>query len=118
MGIAQALLARGAAAWNEGDLDAFMSDYTEDATFVTRREVVRGRDAIRALYAPRFAPGFQRGTLTFENVQTFVLGERTLHVVAFYVLTGLPSGTQRGPTSLVLVRESSGRWRIAHDHSS
>ncbi|HWO90129.1 MAG TPA: SgcJ/EcaC family oxidoreductase [Gemmatimonadales bacterium] len=116
--IAEQLLAHGAAAWNGGDLDSFVADYADSATFVTSRGLVSGRAAIRGLYAPRFGPGVQRGTLSFENVQVFVLSEGVLHVVAWYVLTGLPTGTQRGPTSLVLVREGEGRWRIAHDHSS
>lgn len=113
-----ALLARGAAAWNRGDLDGFMDDYTDDATFITSRGVVRGRAAIRALYAPRFAPGARRDSLRFEGIEVDVMGPDAAHGIAWYVLMRGDSVTARGPTSLVLLREASGRWRIVHDHSS
>lgn len=112
-----ALLAHGAAAWNAGDLDGFMSDYTGDATFVTARGVVRGRAAIRALYAPRFAPGARRDSLHFEQIEVDVLSADAANGIAFYVLMRGDSVTARGPTSLVL-RRAAGRWWIAHDHSS
>jgi uncharacterized protein (TIGR02246 family) len=114
---ALALLEHGAAAWNAGDLDAFVSDYTDSATFVTSRGLVAGRDRIRALYAPRFAPGTTRDTLRFEDVVAWPVGAGAIHVVAWYVLERGGRVTSRGPTSLVLRREG-GRWRIAHDHSS
>ncbi len=112
-----ALLARGAAAWNRGDLDAFMDDYADDATFIASRGVVRGRAAIRALYAPRFAPGARRDSLRFEHSELHVLGPDAAEGIAWYVLMRGDSVAARGPTSLVL-RRQRGRWRIAHDHSS
>lgn len=114
---ARELLDRGAAAWNRGDLDAFMADYTEGATFVTSRAVVRGRAAIRALYAPRFAPGAPRDSLHFEALEAHPLHQDAIEAIAYYVLTRGDSVTARGPTSLVL-RRVGGRWLIAHDHSS
>lgn len=114
---AQSLLAHGAAAWNAGDLDGFVSDYTDDATFVTNDGLVQGRAAIRARYAPRFAPGASRDSLRFEQVRAFALGTGQVHAVAWYVLERGGRVTARGPTSLVLRRER-GRWCIAHDHSS
>jgi uncharacterized protein (TIGR02246 family) len=114
---ARALLARGAAAWNAGDLDGFMSDYTPGATFVTSRGLVRGVAAIRERYAARFAPGARRDSLRFEQLTVHPLAPDLVHVVAWYVLETGGRETARGPTSLVLVRQG-GRWRIAHDHSS
>jgi uncharacterized protein (TIGR02246 family) len=73
--VVRVMMARGAAAWNRGDLDAFVDDYAPDTTttYVGSRGLVRGRAAIRAAYAPRFAPGVQRGTLRFENMEIDVL---------------------------------------------
>ena len=113
----EALFAHGAAAWSRGDLDGFMSDYAEDATYVTPRGVVHGRAAIRARYAPRFGPGGVRDSLHFEDLEIDVLGPDAVNAIAFYVLTRGDSVTARGPTSLLL-RKSGGRWRIVHDHSS
>ncbi len=113
----RALLEHGALAWNAGDLDGFMADYAADATFVTSRGLVRGRESIRALYAPRFAPGARRDSLRFEDLAADPLGPDLVHLVARYVLQRGDSVTARGPTSLVL-RRTGGRWRIVHDHSS
>lgn len=113
----EALLAHGAAAWNRGDLDDFMSDYTADATYVTPRAVVHGRDNIRARYAPRFAPGAARDSLRFEGLEVDVVGPDALNAIAYYVLVRGDSVTARGPTSL-LMRKVGARWFIVHDHSS
>ena len=118
------MMTRSAAAWNRGDLDTFMDDYVpgEGTTYVGRRGVLRGPAAIRAAYAPRFAPGVRRGTLHFEDLEVDVLGPGVVNAIATYVLVertaaGADSTIGRGPTSLVM-RRGDGRWRIAHDHSS
>jgi uncharacterized protein (TIGR02246 family) len=114
-----AMLARAAAAWTRGDLDAFMSDYRagDSTTFVGRAGVLRGPAAIRANYAARFAPGAVRDSLSFERLEVDLLAPDVAHALAYYVLSRGDSVTARGPTSLVLRREG-GRWRIVHDHSS
>jgi len=114
---AEGLLAHGAAAWNRGDLDAFVSDYTPDATFVTARRVVRGQASIRGLYEARFRPGAQRDSLRFEDLEVDAVAADQIAMIAYYVLVRGDSVTSRGPTSLLL-RRVAGRWYIAHDHSS
>jgi len=114
---AAALLEHGAQAWNRGDLDGFVSDYTTDATFVTGRGLVRGTAEIKARYAARFAPGAVRDSLTFQLLDVERMGPGAAHLIATYVLTRGDSVTSTGPTSLVL-RRVAGRWKIAHDHSS
>lgn len=120
----RAMLDRSAAAWNRGDLDGFMDSYApgEGTTFVGRRGIVRGPDQIRAGYAPRFAPGYARGTLHFENLEVDLLAPDAANAIATYVLTtrtaaGADSTIARGPTSLVVRRLGTG-WKIVHDHSS
>lgn len=115
--IAQGLLDHGAQAWNRGDLDEFMSDYTEVASFVTQRSVRHGRAAIRAGYAARFEPGAVRDSLSFQDLEVDVISEDAINAIAYYVLMRGDSVTARGPTSLVL-RKVKDRWQIAHDHSS
>ena len=113
------MLAHGAAAWNRGDLDAFMSDYlpSERTSFVTNAGVLHGVDEVRARYAPRFAPGGVRDSLSFEQVETDWLAPGVAYMNAFYVLSRGDSVVARGPTSLVLLRREE-RWLIVHDHSS
>ena len=112
-----ALLAHGAAAWTRGDLDAFVSDYASDATFVTPGRVLHGRAEIRAHYAPRFAPGAARDSLFFQDLEVDVVAPDALNAIAYYVLQRGDSVVARGPTSLVM-RRVGGRWYIVHDHSS
>jgi uncharacterized protein (TIGR02246 family) len=118
------MMARSAEAWNRGDLDGFMADYAPGSgtTYIGGRGLLRGPEAIRAAYAPRFAPGARRGTLRFEALEVDVLGPGVVHAIATYVLTGRTAAGAdttigRGPTSLVM-RKGDGRWRIVHDHSS
>jgi uncharacterized protein (TIGR02246 family) len=114
-----AVLAHGARAWNAGALDEFLSDYdpASTTTFVTPTGVRHGVSAIRAGYAARFAPGATRDSLHFENLEVDVLAPDVVNAIAYYVLMRGDSVTSRGPTSLVM-RKTSGRWRIIHDHSS
>lgn len=113
------LLDSGASAWNRGDLEGFMRDYARGTatTFVTSKGVLRGPEAIQQMYAPRFAPGGTRDSLSFENVEVDVLGTDALHVLAYYRLMRGDSTVARGPTSLIM-RWLDGRWQIRHDHSS
>lgn len=113
------MMNRSAAAWNRGDLDAFVSDYdsVQAATFIGGKGIVRGRTAIRAEYAPRFAAGGQRDSLSFENVEVDLLAPDAANVIAYYRLMRGDSTTGRGPTSLVM-RKRGNSWKITHDHSS
>lgn len=113
------LLDSAAAAWNRGDLDGFMRDYAPGTTttFVTNKGILRGPEAIRQMYAPRFEPGGIRDSLSFENVEVDMLAADALHVLAYYRLMRGDSTVARGPTSLIM-RWLEGKWRITHDHSS
>ena len=117
------MLTRAAANWNRGDLDAFVDDYlpSDSTTFIGSRGIVRGPKAIRAGYAPLFAAGGMRDSLSFVILDVDPVAPDAVNLIAQYTLArrvgGRDSVTARGPTSLV-VRRVEGRWRIVHDHSS
>jgi uncharacterized protein (TIGR02246 family) len=119
----ESMLARGAANWNRGDLAAFVDDYLpgSETTYIGSKGVLRGPAAISAAYAPRFAPGGMRDSLSFELLDVDPLASDVTNVIATWTLMrpvgGRDSVTGRGPTSL-LMRRVDGRWRIVHDHSS
>jgi ketosteroid isomerase-like protein len=69
------------------------------------------------VYAPRFAPGGIRDSLSFEHLEVDFVAPNVVNAIAYYVLARGDSVTARGPTSLVM-RRLDGRWRIVHDHSS
>lgn len=114
-----AMMARAATRWTRGDLDGFMGDYlnTDRTTYVGRSGLLRGRAAIRAAYAPRFAPGMRQDSLSFEGLEVDAVAPGVAHVIAYYVLSRGDSVVARGPTSLLMERHD-GRWYIVHDHSS
>ena len=114
-----AMMSRSAAAWNRGDLDAFVRDYADDmgTTYIGSRGIMRGTAAIREAYAPRFAPGATRDSLHFERVEVDLLAPDLANTIAWYVLVRGDSVTAKGPTSLVM-RRMNGAWKIVHDHSS
>jgi beta-aspartyl-peptidase (threonine type) len=119
----ETMLARAAANWNRGDLDAFVDDYLpgDSTTFIGSRGIVRGPKAIRAGYAPLFASGAVRDSLSFVILDIDPVAPDAVNLIAQYTLArrvaGRDSVTARGPTSL-LVRRVQRRWRIVHDHSS
>lgn len=114
-----AMMQQSAQSWNAGNLDAFMNDYEADTTttFIGRAGVIRGRAAIREVYAPRFGPGRVRDSLSFENTTVDLMAPDIANVISYYRLMRGDSTTSHGPTSLVMRRRDN-RWRIVHDHSS
>jgi L-asparaginase / beta-aspartyl-peptidase len=114
-----AQLARAAADWNQGDLDAFLSDYAPESTttFVDGRRARHGIDFIRKHYARRFSPGARRDSLHFEEIGTRALTPNLALVTARYILERGADVTASGPFTLVMERRPEG-WRILHDHSS
>lgn len=108
---------RAAAAWNRGALEVFMDDYADSATYVGSRGLLRGRTVIGAHYAPRFATGATRDSLSFRDLDVRLVSPELAQVVARWVLSRGDSVASTGWTSL-LMRRTGGRWSILHDHSS
>ncbi|MEN8144729.1 MAG: nuclear transport factor 2 family protein [Gemmatimonadota bacterium] len=115
----QAMMQDGARAFNEGRLDAFMSDYYESpsTTYIGGRGLVRGYDEIRERYLPWFEPGAERDSLSFENLEARRLGAMYSLVTGRWLIHAGDEVAATGPFSLVL-RRVEGGWRIIHDHSS
>ena len=109
-----------AAGWSAGDLGRFMAVYAEDATFVTGDGLVRGRAAIAARYAPRFAAdaAARRGTLTFEEIDFRAIDATHALLIARYRLKFEGKADQTGPTSLLFEKRPGAGWKIVADHSS
>jgi beta-aspartyl-peptidase (threonine type) len=113
------LLEESARGWNAGDLDAFLITYARDSaiTFLTTGGMIRGFDAVRARYAPRFGPDAVRDSLRFTDLEVRALTPDWALVTARYVLERGDSVTATGPFTVVLRRRPEG-WRMIHDHTS
>ena len=113
------MLSESAHAWNRGELAGFMDDYleSENTTYIGRSGFVTGYDSIEARYAPWFEPGAARDSLRFEEVRVRRLGAVDAIATARWILHRGDTITGSGPFTLVL-RHTSGGWKIIHDHSS
>jgi uncharacterized protein (TIGR02246 family) len=112
------------AAWNRGDLESFVSDYAEDALFITPSGTVRGRAEVLRRYRQRYPDRRAMGRLALEvqEVRSSACsgGETaTARLLARWTLEpeGGPAAAARsGPTFLVY-EQRAGRWSIVEDVS-
>lgn len=115
----ESMLTESAAAWNRGDLDGFMADYLESdaTTYIGGSGLLAGYEAIRGRYAPLFATGAERDSLRFEGIRVRRLGAVDGLISARWILHRNGTITSSGPFTLI-VRHTSGGWRVIHHHSS
>jgi len=108
------------AAWNRGDLEAFMTGYwkSPDLTFFAGKDAMLGWQAAIDRYRKRYqAEGRDKmGTLSFSELKIELLGPDSAFVRGRWKLitNKEPLG---GLFTLVLNKKPEG-WRIVHDHTS
>jgi len=117
----RAMLMNSEAAWNRGDLVAFVSDYEDspDTTFIGREVTRGGTAAILARYRRGYPTREAMGTLTFSEIEVRPLAPGLALANGKYSLkrTVEGGGDASGRFTLVLRMTKSG-WKIIHDHSS
>ena len=114
------LLHASAAAWNRGDLEGFLADYADDASFVTGSGLAHGKDAIRNIYRRGYwAGGGPEDELTFRDLDIRTTGPQTAVAFGRFILSDRQTGERNstGVFSLTL-RHAADGWEIVHDHSS
>lgn len=114
------VLAHSTEGWNRRDLDEFLIPYLDspETTFVGSGGLVRGKAAIRQMYATGwFAPGRDPGRLSFRDIEVRMLGGSHALALGRWEVRIPGRETQTGTFSLTLRRTPQG-WRIIHDHSS
>ena len=107
------------AAWNRGDLRAYMDGYLRSPAlvFTSGGNIRRGWDETLAKYQARY--GSDRatmGTLAFEVLSVQPLGADGAVVLGRWLLTDTPVAGG-GVFSVVLARTADG-WKVVHDHTS
>jgi uncharacterized protein (TIGR02246 family) len=115
-----AAMHESAAAWNRGDLDAFLAVYKDESlTAFMAPQITYGLQDIRARYARSyFKDGKPKGQLTYDDLKFRQLGENYVMMTGKWHLTDTASGNkQDGYYTLIWERTGSG-WKIIHDHSS
>jgi uncharacterized protein (TIGR02246 family) len=113
------LLQDQAAAWNRGDVDAFMQGYANSPqTAFVGKTVEYGYDLILNRYKKAYANPAAMGQLSFANVAIRMLGPDYAVVTGNFhqqrIQTG--GGDTGGIFSLVLAKTDAG-WKVILDHS-
>jgi ketosteroid isomerase-like protein len=113
-----AILEAQVAAWNRGDIDAFMAGYARspDITFVSGDEVRRGWQTVRDRYAKKYHSREKMGTLTFSGLTITRLCDDAAIVLGSWSLER-KEDRPHGKFTLLLRKLPEG-WRIVLDHTS
>ena len=114
------LLATQAAAWNQGDIGAFMDSYEKsgDTAYIGAEPII-GYNAILARYRTRYPDRPSMGHLTFSELDVHLVAPNVAIVVGCFTLARAPDAG--GPASgifTLVVRKSGTVWKIIHDHTS
>ena len=106
------------AAWNRGDVDAFLVGYwhSPELTFSGRNGVSRGWDGVMARYKKNYPDRAAMGQLDFSELEFHFLGSDAALVLGHWHLKR-DKGDIGGVFSLVWQRFPDG-WKIIHDHTS
>jgi len=107
-----------AAAWNRGDVDAFMLGYWKsgDLVFVSGDAVTRGWQPTLDRYKKNYATREKMGVLKFSDLEIDVISKDAAVVLGSWALTRA-GDTPHGKFTLIFRRFRDG-WRIIHDHTS
>jgi len=112
------VLAKQNAAWNRGDVDAFMVGYWENDSlmFIGKSGITYGYKNTLANYKKNYPDTATMGKLTFTLIQVKQLSPEYFHVTGKYYLTRT-IGDASGHFTL-LFRKINGKWVVISDHSS
>jgi len=112
------VLTKQNAAWNRGDVDAFMVGYWENDSlmFIGKSGVTYGYKNTLANYKRNYPDTTVMGKLTFTLIQVKQLSQEYFHVTGKYYLTRT-IGDASGHFTLMF-RKINGKWVIISDHSS
>jgi len=114
----RAVLTAQQAAWNRGDIPAFLEGYwnSPELTFAGSEGIVRGYDGLLERYRKSYPDKAHRGELEFSELEIRPLGSDSALVLGRWHLQR-QIGDAGGVFSLVFHRFPVG-WRIIHDHTS
>lgn len=106
------------AAWNRGDIDAFMAGYwkSEKLVFISTDNVTRGWQPTLDRYKKSYDSRAKMGVLKFSDLEFFVLSKDATIVLGSWELTR-EKDNPHGKFTLTFRKFKDG-WRIIMDHTS
>ncbi|MEK7264750.1 MAG: nuclear transport factor 2 family protein [Pseudomonadota bacterium] len=113
--IIRGVLAANAAAWNEGNLEAFMGGYQTgaDVLLVKNTLVTTGWRDIRKSYEQDIAAHGGMGRLTFTDIDVTLTSPEVATVIGRYALAR--GGADATGVLTLVMKQIDGRWRIVQD---
>src|SRR5882724_1975979 len=108
------------AAWNRGDIPAFMQGYDKSAstTFVGTA-ITKGHAEVLANYKKRYPTRAKMGTLRFSDLETRMLGTDYASVIGrFHLDRGADAGGEAAGIFTLLFHKTADGWKVILDHTS
>lgn len=114
----RAVLDMQSAAWNRGDIDAFMTGYwkSEETEFVGASGITRGWQAVLDRYRRNYPDANAMGRLTFSNLEIYVVCQDSAFVIGEFKLER-EKDKPIGVFTLNFRKFTEG-WRIVADHTT
>ncbi|HEX8142147.1 MAG TPA: nuclear transport factor 2 family protein [Pyrinomonadaceae bacterium] len=114
----RAVLDAQVAAWNRGDIEAFMEGYrrSPETVFISGDSLTRGWQTVLNRYKRNYDTREKMGTLSFLEIEIVPVNSDTAVAFGRWQLSRL-AFTPHGRFTLILRRTREG-WRIVHDHTS
>ena len=114
-----AVLKQQQAAWNRGDVEAFLTGYwhSPQLTFSGSNGVARGWVGVVARYKKNYPDRDSMGQLDFSDLEMRFLGPSAALVLGQWHLKRETIGDIGGVFTLVWQKFPDG-WKIIHDHTS
>ena len=114
----RAVLDQQVAAWNRGDIEAFMRGYAQspETTFVADDRITRGWQTVLDRYRRAYNTRAKMGRLAFSELEIKRLGKDAALVLGRWELKR-EQDAPHGRFTLIFRRFPEG-WRIVHDHTS
>ncbi len=106
------------AAWNEGNLDAFMNIYwkSDDLKFISGAKMTKGWSSTLKRYREKYADDSGLGRLSVDKTDVeMVTGDVAIVTGRF---THNKGGVSTGGAFSLVWKRINGQWRIVHDHSA
>jgi ketosteroid isomerase-like protein len=108
------------AAWNRGDIPAFMTGYdnSPDTTFVGT-DVSKGYGAVLSRYRKKYSSQAQMGSLKFSDLEVRMLGTDHACVIGrFHLDRAKEAGGEASGIFTLIFGKTSAGWKILVDHTS
>ncbi|MBC7882152.1 MAG: DUF4440 domain-containing protein [Anaerolineae bacterium] len=116
----RAVLEKQAVAWNQGDVETFMTGYenAETTTFVGST-VTKGYKQVLERYRQRYASKEKMGQLTFSDLEIKPMGCDYASALGHWqLIRSKEAGGNVGGFFTLLLRRTESGWKIFLDHTS